>query len=83
MSKETNPEAPQCLEAALDAGWRIQEALSTWDFTGSNKREGFLFLTRKGSRKGSKTLIVPFSALYELRKPYFLESNGTAFDSVS
>ena len=64
--------APQSFEAALDSGWKIHEQLTSWQFHTANKREGFLFLTSSGA--GNKTLIVPYVALYELRAPYFLES---------
>lgn len=66
--------APQSFAEALKQGWTIHEQLSSWCFKTANKRDGFLSLTREGSGKGSRTLIVPFVALYELQKPYFLDS---------
>jgi len=64
---------PRSFEEALDNGWTIHEQLSSWVFEDANKRDGFLFLTRD---KGSKTLIVPYTAFYELRKPYFLDGSS-------
>ena len=62
-------QAPVSLEKALQSGWKINEQLSGWTFKAANKRDGFLLLTKPGDRR---TLYVPFVALYELRKPYFL-----------
>jgi hypothetical protein len=73
-AKSERHQTPQSFEEALKQGWTIHEQLSSWHFKTANKRDGFLFLTREGSGKNSKTLIVPFVALYELRKPYFLDS---------
>jgi len=71
-AKSAHDRTPQSLEEALKQGWRINEQLSSWNFTAANKRDGFFFLTRQGSGKDSKRLIVPFVALYELQKSYFL-----------
>jgi hypothetical protein len=61
---------PRNLAEALAGGWKIGEQLSTWNFKPANKREGFLLLSHG---KASKTLVVPYAALYELSAPYFLE----------
>lgn len=60
---------PRSFEEALTKGWTIHEQLSSWNFKRANKREGFLLLT-KGA---SKTLMVRYTALYELGEPYFLK----------
>ena len=67
--KKVSPKAPLSLEQAFKAGWKINEQLSGWTFTTANKRDGFLLLTKPGERR---TLYIPFVALYELRRPYFL-----------
>jgi hypothetical protein len=59
---------PRDLQEALQRGWRIKEQLSTWEFTTSNRREGFLFLTKEGTRQ---TLKIAFTAFYDLSRPYF------------
>ena len=69
-AKNSRPLTPRTFVEALESGWTIHEQLSTWVFYDANKREGFFFLTRRG--KDSKTLIVPYTAFYELRTPYFL-----------
>lgn len=66
---------PRSFEEALTHGWRIHEQLSSWNFKPGNKREGFLILTRP---KASRTLMVKYTALYELGEPYFLEVNRDA-----
>ena len=64
---------PRSFGEALKKGWRIHEQLSSWNFDRANKREGFLLLiSRKAS---SKTLMVRYTALYELGEPYFLEAD--------
>jgi hypothetical protein len=62
--------APRNLGEALAGGWKIREQLSSWNFKSANKREGFLLLSQG---KASKTLMVPYKALYEPSEPYFLE----------
>ena len=69
-AKKSRPYAPRTFVEALESGWTIHEQLSSWTFYDANKREGFFFLTRRD--KDSKTLIVPYTAFYELRTPYFL-----------
>ena len=65
--------APKSLQEALEHGWQIDEELTTWEFHGnSNKREGFLFLTKRGAHNNADRLIVPFFALYVARRPHFL-----------
>jgi len=61
---------PKSLQEALESGWRIDEELSTWEFDGSSKREGFLFLRKKGA--GARRLTIRFTALYDTRRPYFM-----------
>jgi hypothetical protein len=68
-AKNSRPTAPVTFVEALESGWTIHEQLSSWVFYDANKREGFFFLTRG---KNSETLIVPYTAYYELRTPYFL-----------
>ncbi|MGB6876122.1 MAG: hypothetical protein WBD87_08810 [Candidatus Acidiferrales bacterium] len=68
-SKTNRHALPLSLEKALDGGWKIQEHLAGWTFTTANKVDGFLMLSHA---KDSRTLMVPFVALYELRKPHFL-----------
>jgi hypothetical protein len=69
--KGSRARAPRSLEEALDQGWKISEDLTSWDFRGSNRREGFIFLRKKGQ---SETLMLRCVALYELGRPYFLEA---------
>lgn len=69
-AKDSRPQCPVTFVEALENGWTIHEQLSTWVFYDANKRDGFFFLTRKGSK--TPKLIVPFTAYYELRTPYFL-----------
>ena len=66
---------PRNFEEALTNGWKIHEQLSSWRFDRANKREGFLLLTN--GKPSSKTLMVRYTALYELGEPYFLEGDRT------
>jgi hypothetical protein len=67
--KRTRRNVPRTLEAALTQDWKISEELTSWVFRGSNRREGFLMLRKKGN---SETVLVRCVALYELGKPHFL-----------
>ena len=69
--KNSNSPAPRSFNEALEKGWKIHEQLSSWNFKTANKREGFLLLTN--GKASSKTLMVRYTALYELGEPYFLE----------
>jgi hypothetical protein len=69
-TRQKASDAPQSFEEALGRGWRVHEQLSSWNFKPANKREGFLILTHS---KTSRTLMVKYTALYELSEPYFLE----------
>jgi hypothetical protein len=60
---------PRSLVDAVEQNFEITEQLSSWRFAGANCREGFFLL----KKKGSKTLMVKYRALYDLGKPYFLE----------
>lgn len=69
----TSLRTPRNFEEAYKAGWRIHEQLSSWDFKQANKREGFLIFSKE--KCSSKTLMIRYTALYELGKPYFLEAD--------
>jgi hypothetical protein len=69
-ARASKPRVTRSLVDALNQGWEVQEQLSSWSFSGANKREGFFRLTNEHS---NGTLMVRYLALYELGKPYFLE----------
>jgi hypothetical protein len=71
LRKGSRHRVPQSLEEALTQGWTVREQLASWQFKGSNRREGFLMLSKKGSSE-TRTLMVRHTALYELGRPYFL-----------
>jgi hypothetical protein len=71
--KNSRSRAPRSLEEALAQGWTVREQLASWQFNGSNRREGFLMLG-KGGPGETRTLMVRHLALYELGEPYFVEA---------
>jgi hypothetical protein len=72
---------PRNIIEAVNQGWQIVEQSSSWHFDGgmrpgeyfrwrdANAREGFFRLKKPRSRE---TLFVPFLALYDMGRPYFL-----------
>lgn len=70
--KSISGRAPRSFGEALTKGWTIHEQLASWSFNGANKREGFLILTN--GKSSSKTLMVKYTALYDLGAPYFLRT---------
>jgi hypothetical protein len=71
--KRQETQAPRTLEEALSQGWTVHEDLAGWHFNGSNRREGYFLLKKKGSGE-TRTLVVRSMALYELGAPYFLDA---------
>ena len=71
--KNSRSRAPRSLEEAFTEGWTVREQLASWQFNGSNRREGFLMLGKDGSGE-TRTLMVRHLALYELGKPCFVEA---------
>jgi hypothetical protein len=71
--KNSRSQAPRSLEEAFAQGWTVHEQLASWQFNGSNRREGFLMLG-KGGPGETRTLMVRHLALYELGEPYFVEA---------
>jgi len=60
---------PKSLREAFDDGWKIVEDLSSWKIGESTRREGFLIFRKP--RCGTERLQIPFTALYDLKRPYF------------
>jgi hypothetical protein len=72
-AKGSRRRVPRNLEEAFKKGWTIREDLESWQFKGSNKRDGFLVLALVLEKKGeTRTLMVRLMALYQLGTPYFL-----------
>jgi len=68
MKNTTKCSAPKTLQEALQSGWKIDEELSSWGFGSATRREGFLFLKKRGQRR---PVTVPFVAFYQTSRPYF------------